>query len=648
MIKKTGFIFIALVLIAASKLFSQDVIDSLENQLKTNLTPSEKVAILSELCWQYRQIDQSKGLRYGNDAVKLARESADKKGLSKSLNDLSILYIDKTQLDTAILLLNQALAIRIELKDSVGEAAIYNKLGIIYQNQLNLKEALTNALKALDLYEALKMSPNIQTTMNNIGVIHYNLRNLDQSLAIHSQLMELRNKAGNQYGMGQSMLNIGNVYVAKGDTLKGMDYYKKAASIFRTLDKKEELAVVLNNLGSHHNQRMEYKEARSSLEESLAIRRMLNKPKDIGSVLGLLGELNLLTKNYKQARSNFQEALTISKQFDLPQERLLYQKLALMYSQLNKADSVYYYYSQYDLINNTLYEENIRNEVAELQTRYDTQKKENKIKLLQQENELKESRLQRNQLFVSLLVIAIAALVLFGFLWRNRFMLKQKVELESTKATLRESQLQAVISSQEEERKRFAEDLHDGMGQLISAVKLNLSKEDVEKNALNHAVEVLNEMNAEIRNIAFNLMPQVLIKGGLEEALTELAYRVNNTGKVQISISAFDLEEEMPPDRKVALYRVCQEWINNVIKYSACTKIEVQLVQHTDELVITIEDDGHGFDASILATSTGNGWRNINSRLTLVHGQIDIDSSTSRQGTTVTISVPPLVASVAA
>ena len=143
-------------------------------------------------------------------------------------------------------------------------------------------------------------------------------------------------------------------------------------------------------------------------------------------------------------------------------------------------------------------------------------------------------------------------------------------------------------------------------------------------------------------------MPQVLIKGGLEEALSELAYRVNSTGKVEISVSAFDLEADIQPDRKVALYRVCQEWINNVIKYSACTKIEVQLVQHADELVITIEDDGNGFDPTTLAISTGNGWRNINSRLTLVHGQIEIDSTPSRQGTTVTISVPPLLASVAA
>lgn len=642
------FLFFILLLSGLRVVAQNPVVDSLENQLQKKITAAERVSILSELCWQYRQINQAKGLRYGNEAVRLARESGDKKGLSKSLNDLSILYMDKTQFDTAILLLNQALAIRIQLKDSVGEAAIYNKLGIIYQNQLNLKEALTHALKALDLYEALKMDPNIQTTMNNIGVIHYNLRNLDKSLAIHSQLMELRSKSGNQYGMGQTMLNMGNVYVAKGDTLKGMSYYEKAASLFRKLDKKEELATVLNNLGTYHNQRMEFKQARQNLEESLAIRRMLNNPKDISTVLALLGELNSLTKNYKQAKNNLKEALTISKQFELPQERLLYQKLALLYARLNNADSVYYYYSQYDLINNKLYEDNIKTQVAELQTKYDTEKKENQITLLQQENELKESRIQRNQLLVSLLIIAIAALVVFGFLWRNRLVLKQKVELESTKAILRESQLQAVISSQEEERKRFAQDLHDGMGQLISAVKLNLSKEYVEKNALNHAVEVLNEMNAEIRNIAFNLMPQVLINGGLEEALSELAYRVNNTGKVEISVSAFDLEEAMEPERKVALYRVCQEWINNVIKYSGCTKMDVQLVQHADELVITIEDDGHGFDAGVLASSTGNGWRNINSRLTLVHGQIEIDSSPARQGTTVTISVPVLVLASAA
>ncbi len=178
-------------------------------------------------------------------------------------------------------------------------------------------------------------------------------------------------------------------------------------------------------------------------------------------------------------------------------------------------------------------------------------------------------------------------------------------------------------------------------------MRLNLSKENVEKRSLDQAVEVLNEMNTEIRNIAFNLMPQVLIKNGLTEALQELATRVNYTDKVRIKIGAYDVEPIHETGKKVALYRVCQEWINNVLKYSGATEISMQLVQHQQELVITIEDNGKGFDTNTLVLSQGNGWKNIQSRLAMVHGQIEIDSVAGRQGTTVVITIPGLAAQAA-
>jgi signal transduction histidine kinase len=205
---------------------------------------------------------------------------------------------------------------------------------------------------------------------------------------------------------------------------------------------------------------------------------------------------------------------------------------------------------------------------------------------------------------------------------------------------LRESQLQAVITSQEEERKRFAADLHDGLGQIISAVRLSLSKENPEKDIVDHALGLLNDMNVEIRNIAFNLMPQSLMKDGLEDALTEFAKRINRTGQIQINVKTFHLDKEMPIEQKVPLYRVCQEWVNNVIKYANCKRISVQLVQHHEELVLTIEDDGNGFNTDALTQGQGNGWKNINSRIGLIKGNIEIDSQPGRQGTTVVITVP--------
>jgi signal transduction histidine kinase len=175
---------------------------------------------------------------------------------------------------------------------------------------------------------------------------------------------------------------------------------------------------------------------------------------------------------------------------------------------------------------------------------------------------------------------------------------------------------------------------------MISALRLGLSKDTLDKDSVQYALDLLNYMNVEIRNIAFNLMPQVLMKDGLHEALNEFAQRIAQSGRMNIDVQTYNINPTMNAETRIALYRICQEWVNNVIKYSTCKNIMLQAVQHPEELVITIEDDGDGFDQKLLKSGKGNGWKNINSRLSLVKGTIDIDSIPGRQGTIAILSVP--------
>jgi len=288
----------------------------------------------------------------------------------------------------------------------------------------------------------------------------------------------------------------------------------------------------------------------------------------------------------------------------------------------------------YVLAKDSLFQKEKARQMAELQTEYETVKKENQILLLEQENEIKDSKLTQSMQAIVILLVVLTLILTLGYLWKNRMRLKQQAELQATRAALREAQLKAVIASQEEERKRFAADLHDGLGQMISALRLSLSKEKIEKPAVDHALGVLNDMNLEIRNIAFNLMPQVLVKSGLDEALKEFAARINRAGSVSVTVQTFNLNADMPDELRIALYRICQEWVNNVLKYGHANQIAIQIVQHPQELVLTIEDDGDGFELKALTSGQGNGWKNINSRLHMIKGSIEIDTIPGRKGTT--------------
>jgi signal transduction histidine kinase len=626
--------------------YSQGITDSLETRLKTWLKETERVSILSELCWQFRRVDQTKALNYGKQAVILARESTDKPGLSKSLNDLSIIYMDRTELDTAIILLNQALEIRKELKDSIGEAAVYNKLGIIYQNKQDLASALSNALKALDLFEKMNMQPHVRTTMNNIGIIHFNLHNYDKSIAIHSELLKLRTEAGDDYGIGQTMVNIGNVRCGKGDSLMGINYYQQASSIFRRLDKKEELGVVLINLAAHQNIRGQYSEARKNLEEGIAIRRASNNPKEICSALILLGELNVATKQYKQARENLSEALKISRQYQLPVESVCYEKLAVMYRGLKNADSVYHYFFKFAEMSTATYDANLKSEVAELQTKYETAKKEQSIISLSHQNTVQQLSLFRQRLYFGggALVLLLSGVFAWQYQRTKRF--KEKIRHELKLKEEQDRAARAVIETELNERRRIAAELHDGVIQTFAAAKLNLSgihssvnfSNPAQEKVYHNSMSLIEEGCTELRTISHTMMPEVLLKKGLPEALRELVNRIDRS-IIVMHLSIYGLDQRLDSSIETSVYRIIQECISNTLKHSGAARMDIQLNIDGSNLDVTIEDNGKGFDTSRMDQAEGIGLQNIRSRINLLSGHFEVDSKPG-SGTLFTITLP--------
>ena len=102
------------------------------------------------------------------------------------------------------------------------------------------------------------------------------------------------------------------------------------------------------------------------------------------------------------------------------------------------------------------------------------------------------------------------------------------------------------------------------------------------------------------------------------------------------NISSYNLQE-------ISLYRITQEWVNNVIKYSEAKNITIQLTKDEEELNLLIEDDGMGFDKSLLTQGTGNGWKNLNSRANLIKGELELDTVVGRRGTTMIVIAPELV-----
>ena len=245
------------------------------------------------------------------------------------------------------------------------------------------------------------------------------------------------------------------------------------------------------------------------------------------------------------------------------------------------------------------------------------------------------------------------ALLITGFLiysnLRNRQLLaiqQDELQQQRIRELEKDRQLVAVdsmLKGQEEERSRLAKDLHDGLGGLLSGVKFSLS--NIKDNLMvtpdsmavfERSLDMIDTSIKELRRVAHNMMPEMLTKFGLDEALKEYCNTVNATKLLDVKYHSVGMNTRLDKSIEIIAYRIIQELLNNILKHASASEAFVQLVRETNRLNVIVEDNGKGFDTSLLENSKGAGWLNIRSRVEYSKGQIDIHSEKGK-GTLVNI-----------
>ncbi|HEY4323177.1 MAG TPA: sensor histidine kinase [Mucilaginibacter sp.] len=236
------------------------------------------------------------------------------------------------------------------------------------------------------------------------------------------------------------------------------------------------------------------------------------------------------------------------------------------------------------------------------------------------------------------IVILIVFLFLFVIIYQRK-MIKNQVELRKLHDEKQTDLLNAVFETQESERKRLAEDLHDSVGQVLSAIKLNLHRLD--KNCVSETSQPLladtrnltDECLVEIRNIIQNVLPPVLTDYGLMEALEGLCVKIEQTTGVKVILKKNLKEIRFQPEIELAFYRIAQELFSNAIKHSEATLLNLTLTEDKGWLLMEFKDNGKGFDKEKI--KHGYGLKNLESRVQLINGEIKIH--TKPQNGTITI-----------
>ena len=203
---------------------------------------------------------------------------------------------------------------------------------------------------------------------------------------------------------------------------------------------------------------------------------------------------------------------------------------------------------------------------------------------------------------------------------------------------------EAVLKGEEQERTRLAKDLHDGLGGMLSGIKYsfqnmkgNLIMTPENAQAFERSMEMLDSSIKEMRRVAHNMMPEALVKFGLDTALRDFCNDINQSGALVVNYQSINMEDAViEQTTAITIYRIVQELINNIIKHAAAKTAILQVTKSGGHISLTVEDDGKGFDTSILRQASGIGWANIQNRVDFLKGSVDVQSE-NKNGTSVHI-----------
>ena len=620
------------------------VTDSLLVSLR-NSENEERVDILCDLCWEFRFLNSDTAAMFGKRALNLAEDLNYNKGKAQSLNDLGIIYLDKGDYNKALEFFNNSLSIRIQLKDSSGIASLYNKIGIVYQKKGHLKESLENALKALDIYEELNEVLWVSYCLNNIAIINYNLGNFNTSLEYHAQALELRRSRNDKYGMAGSYSNIANVYLELGDTLEAIQNYTLALGLSRELNSKESLSVILTNLGSVYLYRKDYKNALGYLDESLQLRESLGDKKAISSSSIKIGHVYTNTENYTDAQRFLYRGLSLAYEVGIiEEERQAYSELSNLYSIMGILDSSYKYLNLYTLLTDSVYDKRLEQQIIDTQAKYDSERKDKDLEILKNKNELNEISLKQRKTEIFLLIFIIISLTGAGIFFFYRRKQQQQHALDIARIKYNEQQIEAVLEGQEEERRKIARELHDGVGQSLSGVKLKWEsvidslKDPSIKASISNIAGLLDTAASEIRTISHQMLPKELEQFGLISAMKGIVKFANENSSIAFSFYSHNIENRLPENIELGVFRITQELVSNIHKHSKATEVSIQLLKRNSYLILIMEDNGVGFDYNAIKNK-GIGLMNIQSRVNGMSGVLNYETSPGN-GTIITVRIP--------
>lgn len=634
--------------------------DSLRHELKRkDLPDSVRMKTLIRLGDELQYSDAMYAKTCFSKAYELAKRKNDNYQMGESMSGFGKVYYSMSQFDSAkfYFLLADSF-FRKDPSEDAMESVATNKadIGHVEVAKNNYEAAIKNYLESIRVMEKSTASNKWKALGNlyaSVATVYHDMQQFDKSLTYDLKGLAAHQKEKNNFLLTAYLeLYVSEDYI----DLKNFERAKLHLQKINQLTEQVRTAGLYQKLYELWGQ---FYQKTNVLDSAvLYYQKALKYAEKIGRKFLLMDNLRMLAfvyrdmKRYDKSERYMKDALEIVKQLNNKrlEAELLENMAKIAAAQKHNADAVLYY-EKYINLSDSLNESAVQKKINEIENKYQSSQKRDSIMMLEKDFQVQKATLNKKTTQNLALITGCGMLLLVTGLTYKNFknknqLLKQKEELHARHIQELEKEhqliaMQSVLKGQEEERSRLARDLHDGVGGLLSGVKLSLStmKGNVfisEENAqsLNRVISQLDESITELRRVSHNMMPEALIKFGLKEALENYCEDLNFSGPISVQFQAYGMERRMEQSTEIILYRIVQELLNNVTKHAEAKKVLIQLVREDDRFNLTVEDDGKGFDSSEI--KNGAGLSNIRARTEYLSGNLDIVSKKG-EGTSVHI-----------
>ena len=521
----------------------------------------------------------------------------------------------------------------------------YGALINVYRNVGNYEKAIDIGYEALSEFEKRNDTLDMADIYTEIGYVYDRMKEFKEAIVWHKKALALVDSV-----MYSDFYNFieGRIAIAFDDqaVYDSAHYYNfRNLNYYIKVNDSTGIGIVSSNIGNTFNKQEEWDKAAEILSNSVQILQIKGDEgfKAISKIN--YGTALMHLDSFKLSKTMLREGLKHAQVWGGKKfESEAYFRFYEMYQLQNEYDSALFYFKKHKELEDELYDLNKMNQINTIKTQYETEKKEQQIEIQKASIAEQESELKAKQRTILALTIFCILIIFIAFAAYKRYQAKKNAEVQQRIIQEQEKGLKAVFFAQEEERKRISKDLHDGIGQQLSGLKMALQnrssklKDKLPEEAaeFEKLAKIASESANEVRSISHSMMPRALTELGLIDAIADLLEKSLGITNIKYEFEHYGIKGRLSEQVEVSLYRIAQELINNIIKHSSANKVSVQLFKNKSRIILIVEDNGTGIGSS---NTDGHGLLNMKSRINTLNGEMNLEPSPN-SGTLATVRIP--------